>query len=122
MMTEVSVDVGPNAKELIERLAQQIGATADQVFPWYVQQQIIEGWTTLVVLGIFLVVSIVAFSMSLRKADWSEGNAASVLSILSGLLLAFSVAGVPLEGVDAVRQVLNPKYYAVKVILQQVKK
>ena len=65
MDVNAKVDIGQNLTSLLERLAQQIGTTADKVFPWYVQQAYIEGVTTLVAVAVLLIASIVTLSISL---------------------------------------------------------
>jgi hypothetical protein len=53
----VALDVGENITMLIEKLAAQIGTTVDQIFPWYVKQQVVEGYTAVAIVLGFLALS-----------------------------------------------------------------
>ena len=113
---DVSVDAGPNITSLLERLATQIGITVDKVFPWYVQQAQLEGTVTVVAILVALLVFGVAFTLSVRKADYKDGNFAAVLSVFTGIALGVSVLLVPLSGLDGYLKTVNPNYYAMKML------
>ena len=48
--------------------------TADKVFPWYVKQSMIEGYTFLIISVTALVLGILAIFFSHSKVDFEEGN------------------------------------------------
>ena len=48
MDANVSIDLGKNTTELLEKLAQSLGMTVEKIFPYYVKQQAIEAYTALV--------------------------------------------------------------------------
>ena len=122
MEVTAKVDVGENLTSLLERLAQQIGTTADKVFPWYVEQAYLQGVTTLVVLVFALVLFGVVFVLALRKADWNEGGIAAVLSIVSGVALLITLGGALLSGPIQVRKMMNPNFYAIQMIVEDIGK
>ena len=118
----VSVDVGSNITSLIERLAAQIGTTADKVFPWYVQQSYIEGMTGLIAGFVGLFLALLAIGVGFRKADFDNGNRYAVISI-AGATLLFMVSLVGLmSGPDAVTKVMNPNYHAMKMMTRDIGK
>lgn len=120
MKVEASVDIGNNLTSLLERLAQQIGTTADKVFPWYVQQAYLEGVTALVVLAIFLCILVPIFVVCAKKFNIEEFSIANIGAAVSGfaLLLCLVIGGV--EGADAVRKIVNPNYYAMQMLTRDV--
>lgn len=122
MDINATVDVGDNITGMLEKLAQQLGTTADKVFPWYVQQSILEGWTTIIWIAAALVLFLAVFSISIRKAQFSYGkeNVAMVVSIISGIALLVSLVGLFFGGPEAVRQINNPNYYAMKMMTQDI--
>ena len=122
MDINATVDVGDNITSMLERLAGQLGTTADKVFPWYVEQSVLQGWTTLIAIGAALVVFSIVFAISFPKAKFSYGqeNKAMVVSIASGIAMSISVLAVFMEGLDAVRQIKNPNYYAMKMLTQDI--
>lgn len=116
----VELDVGPNITSMLERLAEQLGTTADKVFPWYVNQAQIEGLTTLIGIAAFLVMSAAVFCAMAWKADYQKGNVPAIVSIPAGIILFFSVLAVPAEGIDAVRKMMNPNYYAMTMLTKDI--
>lgn len=93
-----SIDIGDNITSLIEKLAQKMGTAADQVFPWYVKQQIIEGYLWGFLSSGFLILGISMFLACWNKADFDNCDKRAVLSI-TGIAIAV-MAGVffPLLG------------------------
>jgi hypothetical protein len=120
---DVNVDVGKNLTSLLERLAEQIGTTADKVFPWYVQQAYLEGATTFVGIAFFLLLSSVLFIWSVKKADFSGGdlnNRYAIIFVASCVMSFFSLIGTAFEGIEAARKMLNPNYYAMSMLTRDV--
>jgi maltodextrin utilization protein YvdJ len=117
---DVNVDVGKNIATLLENLAQQIGTTVDKVYPWYVQQAQLEGVTFLIAVAVFIFVVGMAFVIFITAAIRKESEPAQIASFLSGMLLIFGVVAVGIDGPDAVRKLLNPNYYAMKMITQDI--
>lgn len=117
---KVELDVGNNITSLIERLAAQIGTTADKVFPWYVQQAQLEGITTLVTIAVLLMVLAPAFAYSLRNADTQTGEKYIFLAAGTGIALGFTCLISTFEAPQSVRQILNPNYYAMKMMTRDI--
>jgi hypothetical protein len=115
-----TIDIGKNLTSLIERLAQAIGTTADRVFPWYVQQAQIEGFTTLIGFGVAIAILIPTVVIAVWRADYNSGNVASVVSAISGFALALTMFFGAFECTEAVRQVMNPNYYAMKMLTRDL--
>ena len=113
---DITVDAGPNITSMLERLAQQIGTTADMVFPWYVNQAHLEGITTLIGLGIAWSLFICLISIGLWKGDFEKGNRYATITVISCVLGFFTLVGSAFEGADAARKIMNPNYYAVKML------
>jgi hypothetical protein len=113
---DVNVDIGKNLTSLLEKLAQQIGMTTEQIFPWYVQQAYVEGVTGLAGLGLGICIFSVVLIFSHKKADWDNGNGhawASLVSIFGlAAVLLFSCVG----GMTSVRKMMNPNFYAMQEI------
>jgi hypothetical protein len=125
MKVEATVDIGGNLTSLLERLAQQIGTTADKVFPWYVQQAYVEGVSTLLALAVVVPILVVIVSLATRKPMWTgkyenEPTIALFVSAAAGAMLLFTVIIGTIESVDAVRKVMNPNYYAMKMITRDL--
>jgi hypothetical protein len=120
MDVNATIDVGKNLTSLLERLAQQIGTTADKVFPWYVQQAQLEGVTALVAVCALLVISTAILAISLPIAVRDGNSVAAPVAFVSGLVL-LAVLGIgTFESVEAVRKISNPNYYAMKMLTQDI--
>ena len=110
-----TVDIGNNLTALVERLAAQIGTTADQVFPWYVQQQLIVGWTHLIMLALGWVAGLTLIACFYRKANGHTGEGMAPViagTILCILTLMFTIG----ESSSALGQVLNPQFGAMHAL------
>lgn len=116
----VSVDVGSNITSLVERLAQQIGVTADKVFPWYVQQAYLEGVTTLVAIVVSWIVLMALLPFFVKGADWNYPNPKMFGAVICFVCLMPATLSIPFGGVESVRQIMNPNYYAMKMLTQDI--
>lgn len=116
MDVNASVDVGPNITALLEKLATQIGTTADKVFPWYIKQQVLEGWIWLGLSGSALLIGVALAIVSWGKADFEDGNRYTPLCIVGGILAICGFLFVVFGTQTAVTQIMNPNYYALKSI------
>lgn len=122
MKVEASVDVGTNLNSLLERLAQQIGTTADKVFPWYVEQAYLQGVTTLWAIGLALVIGAVVILLTHRKADFGNGNSAAVLCGCAMPVLALALLAAFVLGPQQVRKIINPQFYAMTMLAEDIGK
>lgn len=122
MEVKASVDIGQNITSLIEKLAQQIGTTTDKVFPWYVKQQIIEGYTYLAIGAAAMILSIIMLSVSWKKSDFDNGNLYAVFVVVSLVLLFGSGIFFLFGTTGAVSQIVNPQYHALHAMTQDMAK
>lgn len=120
---DVKVDVGDNLTSLLERLAQQIGTTADQVFPWYVAQVWYDGVFTIAILVLFLVILLSVFCIGLWRfsRDNNDDIGAGMAVVSSVLLVLLFIIGAS-EGKIAATKILNPNYHAVSMLSQDIGK
>jgi putative Mn2+ efflux pump MntP len=107
-----SIDIGQNVTSLIEKLAHQIGTTVDKVFPWYVKQQVMEGWMYIITAVLAILLGWMMFAISFKKADFDEGNRYIAPAITGLILLAFGCVFL-LSGLSSsVTKICNPEYHA----------
>ena len=115
---QTTVDIGNNLASLISQLAAQIGTTTDKVFPWYVQQQLIEGWVFLCMMGALLVISLILLA-GIGKVDSHSGKGMPRV-IVGGLVGGFVFMACIANLNTAVAQVLNPQYGAMKAMARDI--
>lgn len=123
MDVNAKIDVGDNITVLLEKLAAQIGTTADKVFPWYVKQQVLEGyiWMSLSLSALFLG-AILAIA-SWGKADFDgPGNRYSMLAGFGVVLFVFGFIFSVFGAQGAITQIINPNYYALKSMTSDMAK
>ncbi len=124
MDINATIDVGDNITGMLEKIAGQLGTTADKVFPWYVQQASIEGWTALAFLTIAILIFLPTFLVSIRMAKSPERedgpNASFFVCIVAGCILFFTFLLGGMEGTEAVRKIMNPNYYAMKMMTRDI--
>ena len=71
---DITLDVGSEISSLLQKLADQIGVTVAQIFPWYVQQAWLEGVLFVALLLSFWAIFIPLFSVAAKRADFNNGN------------------------------------------------
>lgn len=121
MDINAKVDVGNNLTSLIEKLATQIGVTADKVFPWYVKQQVIEGFVFVGVTISLLILFGAVFFYSFKKADFENGNRYIVTTIGGAIFFLITLFVTAFCFGDAVAQIMNPEYAATHQLLQDIR-
>jgi uncharacterized membrane protein YhaH (DUF805 family) len=124
MDTNVAVDLGKNTTELIMKLAQAMGTTADKIFPWYVRQEYIGGIVALAISILALVLLGMAAAVSYKRAYDSHRDEyrnfweipALILTLAFILTACFVCLGMP----SMVTSVVNPEYGAVHTMLRDI--
>lgn len=134
MNINVSADVGQNLTGLVQKLAEQIGVTADKVFPWYIKQSGIEGRGFFVSCGLALAVALLLLVPGLILTIRGDPSSATrhynyihtpvvigvLASILGAIFLLIGVIAAILESPAAYAKIKNPEYYATRAFLQDV--
>lgn len=116
----VSVDVGPNVLQLIEKLASSLGVGVDKVLPWYVNQSVIDGATTLGFVAFFVLLSAIMMAVAHKDANYDCPNWQALAMILAWIFLVVCAVAIALNGATAVSKILNPQYYAVHNLIKDV--
>lgn len=122
MDINAKLDVGDNVTTLIERLAEQIGVTADKVFPWYVQQAYLQGITTMAAIALAVLIFVPLFIVACRRADFDKGNAWAPVSVATGIALCMSLIATFVAGPQQIRKMVNPQFYAVTMLAEDIGK
>ena len=117
---KASVDVGDGVSTLLTKLAEKIGTSVDQVFPWYVNQQVIEGWTYLAVISVAILLLLSVVIYCYKKADFDNENASVILFGVSSIFFFLVVFGCAFGVSGIVSKILNPEYHAVQQLLKDV--
>lgn len=113
-----SVEISSNVIKLIRDLADQIGTTVDKIFPWYVQQQQLQGGIFLFITTSCLIMGLVGFLKFVKTADFNKGNADSFLVVIFAIISTLSVVMFVANGVNAITQLVNPNYHAVHALIK----
>ena len=126
MQAELPTSLGDKVIELIEKLASQIGKTAEQFWPIFIYQQKLSGITNLCVcLLVFVIAVIVAFKiLSLLKGDPDKiaDNIALCLIVPFFFIGAmFAVGYFVMYAPGFTSKLLNPEYYAVTDIISRIR-
>lgn len=121
---KVEIDSGSNITSALERLAQGIGTTVDQVFPWYVEQAVLNGTWTLTALFLSLLFALVCIMTSINKADWSgrtgSFNRYTILNLIGMVALVLTLFVGALSTVPAIKMIKNPNYYALRMLTNDI--
>ena len=121
MDINASVDIGQNLTGLVTKLAEQIGVTADKVFPWYVKQQVIEGWCMILIPAVVFLACLFTFIVGVRLSRHTKtDDVGTPLKIIGGVccVCAFFMSVASFS--DAISRIKNPEYHATKAFLADV--
>lgn len=114
-----TVDIGNNLAGLIAQLAAQIGTTAEQVFPWYVRQQIIEGWTFLAFNLTFFALGVLLVLRFYKHANFDSGKGMAPV-VLGGVLIATTMCAAAMGISEAIGKVFNPQFGAMQALSRDI--
>lgn len=119
LAVKASIDVGDNIQHLVEKLAQQIGTTADKVFPWYVKQQILEGI-------MFFVMDFIAFTFGIvliylfRKASFEQESKETVFLSIGYVFIGLGFIFLFIGSVTSIAKIMNPNLYALQSMIKDM--
>lgn len=126
MDIKASVDIGNNMKELIEKFANSIGTTAKEIYPYYVKQSVISGWSWLaILLSIVAVCGITIFitnKMTHRKIEPLDDEVGTGIIIVCLIGAIVTLIGLGLGFSDIVTMIANPEYHAIHDLIADVSK
>jgi hypothetical protein len=126
---EITLDVGSEIASLLQKLADQIGVTVAQIFPWYVQQAHTEGIIELI--GIFVIAILAFTSLTVGAIGTAEHGIDSgpyryIFLVFGGGFLLFVfilIAMHPGGGLSgAITKITNPNYHAMQMLTRDIGK
>jgi len=118
---QASIDIGNNLTVLLEKLATQIGVTADKIFPWYVKQAIVEGWIFIVFWLIGTILSVVLLVISFKRVKFTNGDPNKWFAgCLTGGILAFIYLIALMASISFISGLINPEYAAMTRLIKQL--
>ena len=123
---QVIVDVGSNITNLVQKLATQIGITADKIFPWYIHQAMMVG-TIKLTAGLLLTTAFLGTmvwgirSVNKLPRKWdTDFTPWYPIVIISGICGTIALVVTCICLPDCVSQIFNPQYWAVHAIMRDV--
>jgi len=121
MEEQVIVGLSTEVLAKLDILAQKIGVTIEQLWPWLVRQQYVEAIYPAVLFIMFSIVAIPAYRF-LKKVTWQpEITAEQLIGIVVGTVvgLGFVVSGV--DFITEFSDIFNPEYWALKDLMGMIK-
>jgi hypothetical protein len=113
--------LGTTIKEAIAAISEKLGVATSHVYEVLVRQQFVEG-----VVGVLAPVSCIIFALIAWNLGDSEGKSYKyelgapisqiIFGVIAGVMLLLTVLTVP----GTIGKLLNPEYYALKDITEQV--
>lgn len=113
------IDIGNNLTELINKLSEAIGTTADKVYPWYVKQTLIEGWVDL---GIFIlacmaiITSVTILICGIQKEEEALCVFGVVSTVIAGVLFIIVIIFLS----DIIGRIVTPELFAMKSMIRDL--
>ena len=126
MDANVTIDVGNNVTKMLEALASKIGITVEQIYPMYVKQAVISGWTTIgVVVGLVTLFSIITTILMLSGKYSKDSESKEGFFVCGTVMFAITVFVIIIgsfETAGAIKKINNPEYYATKEIISEIQR
>jgi hypothetical protein len=119
----VSIDIGENTTSLIEKLAQQLGMTVEQIYPYYIKQAWLEGILPTCASGFLMVVWFIVVGSIFGSSylDWKEkGVYEGELLVGTGIVGTIVFLVISMWMVSAITRFLNPEYHAIQEIIHAI--
>ena len=108
----LEIDVGARIAEILGSLANKIGTTANKVFPWYVKQQVLEGWSSIFVILVVSLISSVCALKTFKKADFDENVKETTIFVISVIIFVICLVLFSASFTTLLTQITNPEYHA----------
>lgn len=110
-------------KQYIDELAQSLGVAAEHVYELLVRQQISDGIVTIIATTLIWVVLATAFYKAVKRDDFYESKVTVtfIIGVASGVGIFFALIIGSFESIAAVKQLINPEYYAIREIMDVIK-
>ncbi len=109
--------------EVLQSIAAQLGTTVENLWPYIVRQQIIEGWSGIITISILYLIFLVVF-LAIRKKDGgvcgNNPNAYGVVKIVLGILTAILTLTTLCCIHVLISKIINPEYGALKDLMNMV--
>lgn len=120
IIVQASVDIGDNITHLLGKLADKIGTTADQVYPWYVTQQALEGYGHLLAFFLVFVIAIPIFLFTVKKADPIRENKELFMAVISGVIAGIASLIFITNLTSIITDIFNPNLGAFKSLTRDM--
>ena len=122
MDTNVTLDIGKNSQELLEKLASSLGTSVDKIYPYYVKQSVIEGWPVMivcVVVGlVFSICQALLIKRAIKKSPEYDGEVHIGFTLMGGLVCLLAIFGFT----NSLSKIWNPEYHAIHNIIEDASK
>jgi len=112
----VSIDVGNNTAQMLKGLADKLGLTVQQVFPYFVKQEIINGIEGVLAYLLFVLLSLVGLRWAQKEYKKNPVEEFEFIRFFCVCLLIVSTIIFILG--NSIGEIVNPQYYAIKDIVQ----
>ena len=106
--------------ELLEKLAEKLGTTVENLWPVLIKQAPISGAVDLMLLVALVVTSVITYRIA-QKCDDADEDVAVFAWILTGIIFFITAAFVLFGLKGIITALFHPEYWALSEILRQLK-
>lgn len=124
---QVVTEFGNKLDSYVSVLATKAGMAAEHFYPVLIRQQVIEGWSSIILALIGLVGCVLAFSLLSKSLTKDPGDMtpkrifSAICGAIFGIIL-FLITFINIGGLaTSVAKINNPEFYAVRYLVQMVK-
>lgn len=121
---EEQIIVGLSSEVLvkIDALAQKLGMTVEQIWPWMIRQQYTEAIWPAILFVIFFI-SALYVCRFIKKVNWDEYKLSveQVIGIIGGIIAVFGLVISFTNFIAEFSDIFNPEYWALKDLMRMIK-
>jgi len=118
MEEQVIIGLSNEILSKLDALAQKIGVTVEQIWPWLVKQQYIDAIIPLVLLPIITIIAYFVFKRVV-KIDWKayDNNYEQIVGSSIAFMVVIAVIMAGIVFIDNISKLFNPEYWALKDLM-----
>ena len=122
MEEQVIVGLSNEVLAKIDALAQKMGVTVEQIWPWLIKQQYVEAFYPLALFGIFSIALFPTYRF-LKKIKWDdyELSVDQVIGIALGICVGIGFCVSAIAFIVEFKNIFNPQYWALKDLIGMIK-
>ena len=121
MEEQVIVGLSNEVLAKLDILAQKIGVTVEQIWPWLIRQQYVEAIYFSVLAALCIIISGITLGLTIKYWEKIESNNCEPPFVVINVIFVMATAAFICIAVTAIPNIFNPEYHALKDLMRMIK-